>query len=476
MDETPMKNLQSIPCIRSIADIGASKKRNYAYLRTFHDTFKGRIYVVTPRAEPILEFPEVAVYSRVTDIPDTEPVDFAFIEVPREHVIEVVKDCSLKGVKLAAIFSSGFADAGTENGRQLQAELARFIKEAGNGLHVIGPNGMGLYYPRLGIRWRPSLPLEHGGTGVVAQSGGLCNLLIHGLAVAGIPISTALSIGNAMDITAIDVIAYFKADVETKIIIVYLEGIPEGKGREFKDLLAACDKPVILVKGGRTASGSKAALSHTASLVGNFAAWQAVARQAGVYLVETFEDVIDLAKHVTYYGKRRVRNVCILTLSGGYGVICSDTLTSHGIVLPDFVGNARLQESLRHVLGSVGTSIGNPVDVGAFIYDVSKLETIANAVLSEPTIDALIFEIAPLYVASSLRPDVHLETELPDMLDRVKKAARKPILVICEDIGFDAVRNDIVSRLRKVQIPVYADIMHVTRVLRYTNGIRMKEG
>jgi acyl-CoA synthetase (NDP forming) len=233
---------------------------------------------------------------------------------------------------------------------------------------------------------------------------------------------------------------------------------------------------VILVKGGRTASGSKAALSHTASLVGNFAAWQAVARQAGVYLVETFEDVIDLAKHVTYHGKRRVKSACMLTLSGGYGVICSDTLTSYDIVLPDFAGNARLQESLRYVLGSVGTSIGNPVDVGAFIYDVSKLETIANAVLSEPTIDALIFEIAPLYVASSLRPDVHLETELPDMLERVKKASRKPVLVICEDIGFDAVRNDIVSRLRKVQIPVYADIMHVARVLRYTNGIRMKEG
>jgi acyl-CoA synthetase (NDP forming) len=459
-----------------MADIGASKKRNYTYLKMFHDTFKGKLYAIKPSTEPVPGLLDVAVYTCVTDIPAEEPVDFVFIEVPREHVVGVVKDCARKGVKLAAIFSSGFAETGTEEGIKLQAELARVIKEEGNGLRVIGPNGMGLYYPRLGIRWRPSLPIEHGSTGIVAQSGGLCNLLIHGLNAAGMPVSTALSIGNAMDITALDAITYFRDDPETGIIVAYLEGIPEGSGKDFIQLLASCKKPVILVKGGRTATGSKAVRSHTASLVGSFATWQAAARQAGVLLVETFEDVIDTAKYVTCYGKTRIKNVCMLTLSGGYGVICSDVLACYDIVLPDFAGNESLKASLRRELVSIGTSVGNPVDVGAFIYDVDKLEAIVKLVLGDPSVDGLIFEIAPLYVAASLRPDVHLETALPAMLERVKQGVPKPVVVISEDIGYDSVKNDLTTRLRGLKIPVFDDISHVARTLRYVNDIKHPEG
>ncbi|MEX2684566.1 MAG: CoA-binding protein [Candidatus Sigynarchaeota archaeon] len=476
MTATSPKGLSCIASIRSIADIGASKKRHHVYLKTFHDSFKGRLYAINPSAEPIPGFPDVAVYARVTDIPASEPVDFAFIEVPREHVLDVVKDCARKGVKLAAIFSSGFADAGTDEGRKLQADLARFIKEEGDGLRVIGPNGMGLYYPRLGIRWRPSLPVEHGSTGIVAQSGGLCNLLIHGLASSGMPVSTALSIGNAMDITALDALSYFKDDPETGIIVAYLESIPEGSGRDFIQLLKSCQKPVILVKGGRTATGCKAARSHTAAIAGNFSAWQAAAHQAGALLVETFEDLIDVAKYVSCYGKAKVMSVCMLTLSGGYGVICSDVLASHGITMPDFYGNENLKASLRRELASIGTGIGNPIDVGAFIYEVDKIETIAKRVLGDPSIDGLVFEIAPLYVASSLRPDVHLETALPPMLGRLKQLVSKPILVITEDVGYDAVKKDITSRLFNLKIPVFSDISHVARALRYVNGIKHTDG
>nr|MDO8084809.1 CoA-binding protein [Candidatus Sigynarchaeum springense] len=469
------KGLSCIANIRSIADIGASKKRRYVYLKTFRDSFKGRLYAINPVAEPIPGFPDVAVYAKVTDIPANEPVDFAFIEVPREHVLGVVKDCVKKGVKLAAIFSSGFADAGTDEGRELQADLARFIKEEGNGIRVIGPNGMGLYYPRLGIRWRPSLPIEHGNMGIVAQSGGLCNLLIHGLTASGMPVSTALSIGNAMDITALDAISYFRDDPETGIIVAYLESIPAGSGGDFIRLVQSCQKPIILVKGGRTATGSKAARSHTAAIAGNFSAWQAAARQAGALLVETFEDLIDVAKYLSCYGKARVKSVCMLTLSGGYGVICSDVLASHDITMPDFFGNESLKASLRRELASIGTGIGNPIDVGAFIYEVDKIEAIARHVLSDSSVDGLVFEIAPLYVASSLRPDVHLETALPPMLMRLKQLVPKPIVVITEDVGYDSVKKDIASRLFSLKIPVFSDISHVARALRYINGLKHPE-
>jgi acyl-CoA synthetase (NDP forming) len=165
----------------------------------------------------------------------------------------------------------------------------------------------------------------------------------------------------------------------------------------------------------------------------------------------------------------------MLTLSGGYGVICSDALASHGIVLPDFAGNESLKASLRRELVSIGTSVGNPVDVGAFIYEVDKLEAIAKLVLGDPSVDGLIFEIAPLYVAASLRPDVHLETALPAMLERVKRQVPKPVVVITEDIGYESVKNDLTIRLRELKIPVFDDISHIARALRYVNNLKSVE-
>jgi acetyltransferase len=462
------KDLSFISSIRSIAVIGASKKRNYFFLKTFHDSFIGKIYAIKPGGEKIGEFPDVDVYERVTDVPDDEPVDFAFIEVPREHVPQVIGDCAAKGVKLASIYSSGFADAGTDEGRDLQEEV---LQAASGTTRLLGPNGMGLYYPRLGIRWRPSLPQVYGTVGLIVQSGGLCNLLIHGLAAEGLPISKAFSIGNAADINAIDVLSYFKDDPETSVIVVYLEGLPAGRGRQFMDVLSSCEKPVIFVKGGKTAAGSRAVRSHTATVAGVSEIWTAVVRQVGGIPAETFDDIVSAVKFLKAVGQVPIGNACMLTLSGGYAVICSDVLTGHGIVIADFSNQVR--EALAGILNSVGTSINNPIDIGGFIYDVDKIEAILDIVLEDGGIDGVIFEITPVYIAAQMRGD-SLGVELAPMLDRVKQRHRKPILSIVENVGYDDIKHDLKRDLTALGIPVYDDIMQVARTLKSINGSKTR--
>ncbi|HME55779.1 MAG TPA: CoA-binding protein [Candidatus Lokiarchaeia archaeon] len=458
-----MADLSFINDIHAIAIVGASKKRNYFFLRTFHDSFKGRIYAIKPGAEKIDEFPDVDVYERVTDVPEDEPVDFVFIEIPREQVPKVISDCAAKGVKLAAIFSSGFADANTDEGRALQAEL---LQAAAGVTRMLGPNGMGLYFPRLGIRWRSSLPLEHGTIGLMVQSGGFSNLLIHGLTSEGMPISKAFSIGNAADINAIDVISYFKDDPETTLIVIYLEGLPAGRGHEFMEMLQACEKPVIFIKGGKTTAGSRAITSHTASLAGNYAIWDAAIHQSGGILVETFDDVISAGKYLSMIGNKPVRNVCLMTLSGGYAVICSDVLASHGIVLPKL--SEKTRESLGNILIASGTSMNNPVDVGALINEVDKLEAILDILLVDDSIDGVIFEINPVHVAAQVGGEP-LEMALPPMLERIKQRHEKLIMTIIENVGYDEIKQDFKQRFRNLGIPVYDDIMQVARTLKFIN-------
>jgi acetate---CoA ligase (ADP-forming) len=463
------KDLSFIANIRSIAIIGASKKRNYFFLRTFHDSFNGRIYAIKPGAEKIDEFPDVDVYERVSDVPDDEPVDFVFIEIPREHVPQAIRDCAAKGVKLAAIFSSGFADASTDEGRALQAEV---LEAAAGVTRVLGPNCMGMYYPRLGIRWRASLPIEHGTTGVMAQSGGLCNLLIHGLTTEGMPISKAFSIGNAADINAIDVISYFKDDPETAMIAIYLEGIPAGKGQQFMDVLQGCEKSVIMIKGGRTATGSRAIKSHTATLAGDFAIWDAAIHQAGGILVDTFDDIMNVGKFLFTIGRKQVSTTCMMTLSGGYGVICSDTLSSHGIVLPAF--SEKTRQTLVNLLTASGTSINNPIDIGAFMYEVDKLEAILDVVLDDDGIDGVIFEIVPVYIAAQMKGEP-LGTALPAMLERIKQRHEKPIVSIIENVGFPEIKQGLKHDLMTLKIPVYDEIMQVARTFKFINKSTVKE-
>ncbi|MFX1590460.1 MAG: CoA-binding protein, partial [Promethearchaeota archaeon] len=152
-----VKNISFINNIKSMAVIGPSQKRNFFFLKNHQESFKGILYAVHPKIKEIPNFPKENVYNSIKDIP--EELDFAFIAVPAKNVPKVIDECVEKKVKLVSIFSAEFSDSGTKEGIELEKEV---IKRAGNKLRILGPNGMGLFYPKLGIAWRSRFPTAGG--------------------------------------------------------------------------------------------------------------------------------------------------------------------------------------------------------------------------------------------------------------------------------------------------------------------------
>ncbi len=219
-----VKDLSFINNIESMAVIGPSKKRNYFFLFNHQENFKGNLYAVHPTVKEIPNFPSENIYPSIRDIPGK--VDFAFITVPAAQVLKVIDECVEKEVKLVSIFSAEFSDAGTEEGRRLEREV---IQRAQNKVRILGPNGMGLFYPRLGIAWRSKFPIVPGNIGFIGQSGGLCNIAIYTAKEMGIHFSKVFSFGNAADIDFVDLLYFLTNDPETDIILCYLEGIKENR-------------------------------------------------------------------------------------------------------------------------------------------------------------------------------------------------------------------------------------------------------
>ncbi len=475
MDEYTFKDLSFIPEIKSIAVIGASRKRDFYFLRIYLERFKGRIYCINPIIKKIEDLPYIPVYKSLTDIPDDEPVDFVFITVTRERVIQAIDDCVAKGVKLASVFTSDFADEGTEEGIRLQKELITHIK---GDLRIIGPNGMGLYFPKIGIRWRSSLPLvTKGNVGIIAQSGGLCNLIIHGLYANDINVSKAFSIGNAVDVNLLDGLKFLKDDPETKVIVAYIEGLPEGTGKIFIKLVQECQKPVLILKAGKTDVGAKAAISHTASLIGDYSIWASAIKQAGGILLDTLNDIINMVKFLTMIGKKKIDNVCLISLSGGYGVICSDNLVDNGFNLPLLQNDTKTR--FDDIFSDVhGSSYNNPIDVAILLYDPKKMGEIISTVMKfeidKGLIDIIIFEIAPLYLAYQLTTrSKNLTDSIFNELKNIKEQfPNKPIITIIQDIGFNEVNNYLIPKLHSIGIPVYADINPVIRTFKALKNIK----
>ena len=210
-----VKDLIFINDIKSMAVIGTSAKRNFFFLRNHYETFKGPLYAINPKVKEIPGFPKENIYPSIKDVPNN--VDFAFITVPRDHVLEIIDECVEKGLKLVSIFTAEFSDSGTKEGIEAEQEL---LKRGNNKIRMLGPNGMGLFYPKVGIQWRAKFPTEAGNVGFVAQSGGICNIAIYTAKELGFHFSKVFSFGNGADIDAIDLISFLEEDPETNIISV----------------------------------------------------------------------------------------------------------------------------------------------------------------------------------------------------------------------------------------------------------------
>ena len=457
--ELNSKDISFINSIKSMAVIGTSEKRNFFFLRNHFATFKGPIYAVNPSINEISGFPSENIYPSVKDIPGE--VDFAFITVPKNKILDVIDDCVTKKVKLVSIFTAEFSDAGTKEGIELELEL---LKRANNVVRFLGPNGMGLFYPKKGIQWRGKFPTEAGNIGFVAQSGGICNIAIYTAKELGFHFSKVFSFGNGTDLDVVDLISFFNNDPETDIILCYVEGIKKGRGNDLINAIIRTTKPIALLKGGKSETGSKAVKTHTASIAGNRKIWKSVFKQNNIMEVNSLEQLLHIAYLIDCYGIKKIENVAVFSISGGYGVILVDLLEDAGLKIPDF--SPEIQKKLDAQFFIRGTSSKNPLDVAAQLFQGDSIKKIIDIALSDEKIDCLVMDLPSYYFDPRyfFTPTQNFEEIIIETLCLGHKH-NKPLIPIIQRTHTPEERRRVSKILAANKVPIFGDPMEVIPLL-----------
>ena len=345
---------------RSVAVVGAGRKRRTIGGEVFHNLmdggFNGPVYPVNPSADVVQS---VSAYKSILDIPG--PVDLAVIVVPAKLVMAAAKECAQKGVHGMVVITAGFAEAGPA-GREMQRELMDIARE--HGMRVIGPNCMGVINThddiRMNATFSPNAPMQ-GNVGFLSQSGALGLAVIEYANSLSLGLSTFISVGNKADLSGNDFIQYWADDPATDVIALYLESI--GNPRKFARISRRVgrQKPILVVKSGRSSAGARATSSHTGALLGaSDVTVDALFKQAGVIRTDTLGEFFDVATLLSNQPRPKGNRVAILTNGGGPGILCADACEADGLVVPQVPDEikAKLAEFLPPEAG-----YNNPVDM-----------------------------------------------------------------------------------------------------------------
>lgn len=331
---------------RNIAVVGASNKpEKVGYSLAKHLlNFQGQVFFVNKNKETI--FGKECYYS-LKDI--KSKVDLCIIAVPAEFVIFVVHDCGVLGIKNVIIISAGFSEIGK---KKEEAEILLTAKKFG--IRIMGPNCFGVVNTLNGLNctFTKSDCLK-GNVGFISQSGALWSYIADYSIVNYLGFSKFASIGDMMDVGFEELAEYFDRDKNTKVILLYIETLRNGKS--FMNVVSKCKKPVVVVKAGKTESGIKATSSHTGSLAGSYEVYKAALKQAGAYFVDNMQEGLDLAKTLSCYPNFNGFRNLIITNAGGNGILMTDALETKGLEvvrLPKISFN--LPSAWSH---------GNPIDV-----------------------------------------------------------------------------------------------------------------
>jgi acetyl coenzyme A synthetase (ADP forming)-like protein len=383
---------------RGIAVIGASRQRGGISGELFRNIleagFQGPVYPVNAKADVVQS---VAAYHSILDCPG--PVDLAFIVVPAPAVLSVAKECGQKGVRALVVISAGFAEASLV-GAQLQQELVEVCREAG--MRLVGPNCMGIINtdPKVSLngQFSPFKP-SPGKIGFLTQSGALGIAIIDYARRLGLGMSTFVSVGNKADISGNDLIQYWESDDNTNLILLYLESF--GNPRKFARIAQRVGrkKPIIAVKGGRSAAGFRATQSHTGALVAaSDITVDALFCQAGVIRTDVLSEMFDVAALLTTQPIPKGDRVGIITNAGGAGILAADACEDLGLQVPEL--SLESQAALKGFLSSAA-GVRNPVDMVASASS-NDYACAIRAVASDPNVDALIVIFIP---PMALRPE-----------------------------------------------------------------------
>lgn len=388
------RSIKPLIAPESIAVIGASRTLGTVggelFRNLIHCGFHGPAYPVHPSARVVQS---VRAYADVADIPDD--IDLAVIAVPAHRAVATLDACGRKGARAAVIISAGFKETGSEG-----AEREALLRETGRryAMRLLGPNCLGV------LNTDPSISMnatfvggfpKPGPVGFASQSGALGAVVLQLAERRNIGLSSFVSLGNKCDVSGNDLLEWWEHDDRTRVILMYLESF--GNPARFTQIARRVGrkKPIVVVKSGRTQSGSRAAASHTGALAGADVAVDALLKQAGVIRVDTTEEMFDTAMLLASQPVPAGRRVGIVTNAGGPGIMATDACESYGLELPALT--EQTIAGLRRFLPAEA-SLRNPVDMIASA-TAEQYGLATSAMLADPNIDAvMVIFVPPLMV------------------------------------------------------------------------------
>lgn len=391
----------------SVALIGAStnpEKLGFKILKNLIDGgYKGKIFPVNPKAESILN---LKCYKNVLEIPQIP--ELVIIAIPSKSVCEVVEDCGRKGVKGIIVISAGFKETG-EEGKKREERLKEIVKEYN--MRLIGPNCLGVIDTgsKLNASFAMEMPPE-GKIGFITQSGALGTAILDWAIKENIGLSKFISVGNMADVSETDLIEELGEDENTNVILLYLEGI--SNGRKFIEVAKKVSdkKPIIVVKSGRTTAGSEAASSHTGSLAGSDKAFDAAFKQSKVIRAETVQELFDYALIFSFQPLIKGEKIAIITNAGGPSVMAVDCLENVNLELSSF--SSLTTGKLKNLLPPA-SSIKNPADVLGDA-DAERYGKAMEIILSDENVDGLLAILTPQVV-----------TQIPETAEKIVEISRR---------------------------------------------------
>lgn len=410
-------------CIAVIGDSG-----DFQWLHA-HRKFKGKLYSVqvNPMTIETIEKMGIKNYTSLLQIPD--PVDLAIVSVNRKVALEVLEDCISKEVASAYFFTSGFSETLTEEGIKFEQLLKEKAEEAG--FNLIGPNCMGIFNPKLGVKQVPGqYDNTSGPVGFISQSGTHALNFALDARLQGLTISKSISFGNGTVLDSAEFLDYFGQDEEIKVIGMYLEGVKDG--RRFLEVLrkVSTRKPVVIWKGGRTEGGERAIASHTGSLAVPRTVWDATMRQHGAVNVEGMDELIDALKALLYLSPVSGQRVAIAGGSGGQSVAIADSVIEAGLEVPPLTKDS--YDELGTFFDIIGGGYGNPIDTGNSNRD--QLSRIMDIMIQDANVDNIVMLMGVGMGGSGPRQSQGGSTpqnEIPGGTDSVialRKKTSKPVL------------------------------------------------
>jgi 4-hydroxybutyrate---CoA ligase (ADP-forming) len=375
---------------RSIAVIGASEKPGVgkAIFSNIINGYNGKIYPITPSNPSVFG---LKAYKSVLDVP--EEIDLAVVATPNKIVPAVMEEVGKKKIKGVIIVSAGFKEA-DEQGARLEKEIASIGKKYG--IRIIGPNCLGIMslsqHNLMNATFLKITP-KYGGIALVSQSGAICAATVEDAIAQGIGFSKVISMGNKVDMDENDILELLSEDTETKVIVMYLEDIHDG--RRFmeiaKKITLESKKPIIVLKAGRTPEGAKAAMSHTGALMGSDEIYDSLFGQSGVIRVDTMQDLFDLS---TAFSKQPVPpvqgGVVIVSNAGGPAIISTDACSKYRLKMADISLSI---EAIAKVIPPHG-SARNPVDIVGDA-DYGRFEKVLVEVLSNQNVGSVVTMCTP---------------------------------------------------------------------------------